>query len=250
MPSRDFDTFIKLIEYRNRCPICSNELEYEISTTIYNFDEKEKTANLQNPPYLNLKNALENNFNKTLNAKEEKIFEEKIFVKFKPSETKILYIEKLNTTIDTTANTLTGNYDGSLSYFHIKIYCNNAQLGINEYEAMGEFSAEANEESYFKDKDIYDKYLFKIENINLYHEIYELYNVFQDEERPNGNRIKIINDYNISKTSFSLAELNLDGTNQFYKEKRIDLVDDDYFKFGNPKKVFSRINSILLLSEK
>jgi hypothetical protein len=230
MTAREFDSFPKLIEYRSTCPICSNVLEYDIYTTIY-IDHKTNEAS-------KLKNRFDNIFDGLDNMSET------ISVKFKPGETQIINIEKLQTQINIADNSLTASFDGSLSFFNLKISCINELTNICEYEAKGDFIA--TDSDIRKNDD--GSYVFGIVELQIYHEIYKLYTI----DKGIGKQIKIINDYNIFKTSFALAEMSIDGSNahNFYKEKRLNLVDDDYFKFENPKKIFSRIDSIFLLMDK
>lgn len=241
MSARPFNTFAKLIEYNGKCPICSKELTYQISTIIFD------NTLIKNIKLTNLKvaTALERGFDASLNSH---LKSEEISVKFKPIETNSVNVEKLNTTIDIHNNKIIANYDGSLSFFNLKMFCFNEEIGSNEYEAKGEF--EGSENSINQNAGINGKYTFEIENIKLYHEIYKLCNVDFYADTPNGSFVKIINDFNIDKTSFALSEANLDGTKAFHTEKRINLVDDDYFKFNNKEKVFAKINTIFLLSDK
>lgn len=230
MPSREFDTFSKLIEYRTNCPICYNELTYIISNTIFNNSSSNS---------IGIVGSLSRCFDVALqNIKQETISEE-----FKPTTVNLVKMNKLFATIDIPNNTIFGNYTNSSCIFDLKIYCTNTTFP-HKYEAVGDFSAD---ENYCPKDEMDETFSFKIESINIYHEIYKVYNLFENKE---GNVIDIINDYNISKTSFGVTEANIDGSNKSYKEKRIDLVDDDYFKFENTKKVFSRINSIFLLADK
>ncbi len=230
MPSREFETFSKLIEYRTNCPICSNELIYKISNTIFD-------SNFSNGT--NLVGSLSRSFERALeNIKQETIVEE-----FKPTTVNLVKINKLFATIDIPNNILLGHYTNSSCVFDLKIYCDNGSFP-HKYEAVGDFSADDN---YCPKDEIDETFSFNIKYINIYHEIYKVYNLFDNKE---GNVINIINDYNINKTSFSITEANIDGSNKSYKEKRIDLVNDDYFKFENTKKVYSRINSIFLLADK
>jgi len=230
MPSREFETFSKLIEYRTNCPICSNELTYKISNTIF--------GNNNDFSNVGLTGSLQISFDITLeNVKQETIVEE-----FKPTTTKLVPIKKLFATIDIPNNTIFGHYTNSSCIFDLQIYCDNTTFP-HKYLAVGDFSAD---DDYCPKDEKDEQFSFNIKYIDIYHEIYKLYNIFENKE---GNVINIINDYNISKTSFSVAEANIDGSNKSYKEKRINLVNDDYFSFDNPKKVSSRINSIFLLAD-
>jgi hypothetical protein len=228
MPSREFKSFSELIEYRSICQICSNKLEYEISATIIPFSNDNKKYNIL----------------KSIDYVPSNQKPEEISIKFDPTETEIINIEKLNTRINIPNNSLTGNFDASLSFFNLKLSCSNPDLKVCEYEASGDFESTDSEIKNNED----GTYIFGIAGLQIYHEIYKFYSV----EEQIGKHIKIINDYNISKTSFFLVETSIDGSNShnYFQEKRIHLVDDDYFKFENTKKIFSRIDSIFLLADK
>jgi hypothetical protein len=228
---RKFNTFTDLVEFRKVCPLCSSNMIFEITTT----STLKKTSLIKK-----IQNRLEHIFD----AEGEW---EDIIVSFKPAETEKIEIKELNITLhfDTSVGSV-DDIETALTLFDLKIYCPHEIIG-NGYEAKASFDLNAD---YADEHQIVrngNKYVLSLDNIRMDYEIFKICNVHFDGNKPNGNFIKILHDYHIDKTSFSMAEVNLDGSCGSWKEKRINLVNDDFFKFHDSEKVYSRINSIFLL---
>jgi hypothetical protein len=230
--SKYFNTFPELFVYRKNCPICSKELAFKIETHTFAQTGRAKK----------LIGQLENYFTGMLTESGEG---KKISINIK-SISEPIEIPELKLIMDFNRNKcLANDLECAIDLFSIKLYCKHKIIG-NEYEAAGSFgiNIDVDETGIAREK---DKFLLELENIHLDYEKYKICNLFLEDEKPNGNLITITNDYIIKKTSFSIAESNLDGTLANFKQKRIDLADDDFFKFDNPKKILSRINAIFLL---
>lgn len=127
------------------------------------------------------------------------------------------------------------------------MYCEN---DLNFYELGASFTLHTALNDLDAPLKIDLKDCLNIANIIIDYERYKVYNVYLEDNIPNGNMVKILNDYFTQKTSFAIAEINLDGSCGVWKEKRIQLVDKDFFKYNNPKKLYSRVSSLFLLNEK
>lgn len=234
--ARQFDTLSDLFQWRKQCPICGKDLM--CSVVIDN------SFNI-----LDYVNELDfySRWNSKINTPKPKNITHNITINFKPSINEI-EIKDIGLTLKIDTNTMLANdINEALNVYGFRLFCNHDIIG-NAYEAKGSFSVD-NEFDDTTPK-INDKFILQITDIEIDYEMYKICNVHLEEEKPNGNLIKITNDYHINKTSFSVADVNLDGSVSTFKQKRIDLVKDDFFKFNNQEKVFSRINTIFLLQEK
>lgn len=231
--ARKFDTFPKLFEWKKSCPICSKELTYQMETSTFQQSKK------------NLTGQLEKYFQGMLS---EKMEGKKISLEFKPSAEPITAPE-LNLTFKFAENKcLAKDLECASDLFNLKIYCEHNIIG-RAYEASGSFdiNIDLEDESLISKED--DKLSLNFGDIRIEWERYKIYNLHLEDEKPNGNIINITNDYYINKTSFSMAETNLDGTMGTWKEKRIELVGDDFFKFDKSEKIYSRMNALFLLQQ-
>lgn len=237
---KKFEKFSDLMNYRKTCPLCDDELTYKISTDI-----TIKKAGVIASTLWDLKNKLSQ-----VIKEPEEVFDTTVSVIFKPSESTVIEFKEINTVFKLNENiTLVEDFDTAAGgRFDLKIYCPHDIIG-NGFESSGSFDLNI-------DMDLSDitqipkvdnKFSFEIDSLRINTELYKICNLFLEDNQPNGNFIKIMNDYVINKTSFSMAEINLDGTCGVWKEKRIDLVKDDFFKFENPRKIYSRINSLFIL---
>jgi hypothetical protein len=246
--AKDFDKFSDLIQYKKTCPICSKDLKYLIKTTYFKADKTTSRA-----PFGSFMCKPAPGADKKF--KQYKLMEsflnesnvDEVKVEFIPTQNKEIEVKEFNSILKLDENIgVFDDVDSACTSFSLKIYCDHGVLG-NGYEALGSFDFDIDfaDEHLIPKKD--DKYCFEISNIRLDYELYKVCNIHLEDKEPNGNIIKIINDFHINKTSFSLAEVNLDGTLGVWKEKRIDLVEDSFFKFCDTEKIYSRINTIFLL---
>lgn len=229
---RHFASFPELMQWRQTCPSCNGPLTYEIKTA-----KSFRTGNLMK--------RLEAYFTSAL-----KDDNEEIKVCFKPEFSTSVTVEDMDLTIKFDENKcLASNLESASTLFSLNMYCNHDVLG-RVYNAMGSFEFDIDFQDYNLIPKQDDKLCLNIENVFIKYEQFTVCNLHLDADKPSGNLIKIIHDYSIEKTSFSMAEVSLDGTFGTWKEKRVDLVDDSFFKFSNSEKVFSRINTIFLLADK
>lgn len=228
---RNFEKLSDLIKLRSACPSCSKTTNFQLTTSVYNKNDTTVAK-------------IENYLDNVLNPSNTK--EKKLVIEFPPTINK-LEIKELKLTIDFDKNIgLVDDIESAMNLFDLKLYCSHDIIG-NAYEAVGSFDFEVDFTDIADIPRENGKYCLPLVNLNIYYERYNIFNLHLEDEKPNGNIIKIINDYHINKTSFSLAEVNLDGSLGIWKEKRIDLVDDSFFKFNNSEKIYSRINTIFLL---
>lgn len=239
MPARQFKTFQELFDYRSFCPICSKHLVFTIEVDIY-LEKKYKPEHYNYNDALSLQENLEKNM--------EYLSEVQKISKQFNCETKQIDIPEISSVIDIKNNKIKSKNQDIVDLI---IFCND-KIFPHSYES--ECSMLSIEHIFQENKQI--EKIEKIENIEntldipeieMFHEIYKVYDINKSDDTT-GSAIHVINDYNINKTSFSITEANLDGTNKSYKEKRINLVNDDYFTFNEPSKVLSRLNSIFLFS--
>jgi hypothetical protein len=233
MANKTFQFFSELISFRSKCPLCSKNLTYKVSTDLY--DDKAIT--------------LEALFDKSLGNPKELKFKT-ISTTFKSTRKTPLKIKKLNISLDLINNLVTGDwntFDKDI-IFEFSIYCHHNNAIGNAYEARGSFGF--HEGYYEKETNLFSIERF-ISQIILNWELYKIIDVQLENLSPYGSVIKILNQFNYEPTtSFSIAETNLDGTHGSFVEKRIPYVGDDYFKFNEPAKVYSRISSLLLMANK
>lgn len=209
------DNFQELMNWRRTCPICCRDNVVELEFTAY-------------------KNIFEN-------EAEDEISK---LILINPEKLEPIKIEEFGIVLNLQENSIFFEEKWALNYFDININCKHDLFG-KEYELVGEFMVYYGyEDAEFRGKSIIKNTSNKI---GVFHEIFKVSTVYLEDEKPNGSLITIINDFNINKTSFSIIDVNLDGSHSVKKEKRIDLVDKDFFKFSEPKKVHARINSIFLL---
>lgn len=235
--SRSFDKFQDIIDWRNKCPICSKDLVYKVTTEIF-----------QNATKLSLSDKISKYFDGKFNpfgATDIK----KVSFEFKPNETSTVEVKELDAILNLKDNTgYVKDFDVAMSGFDFTVCCPHDVIG-NEYEAKGSldfaFSPDFSDSSQIPTID--GRMIFEFDQIRVSWEMFKIYNIHLEDEKPNGNFIKILNDYHNQKTSFCMAETNLDGTLGTWKEKRLDMVNDDFFKFNNSEKIYSRINTIFLL---
>jgi len=248
MPKKYFEKFSDLIEWRKNCPVCNKPLVYEVKTstgsTIGNGNVLVKLTKHFDSM---LGKHLPWGTPKEPDAGEE---EKTIVAQFQPAVNSEVDIKELNLFVKFDKNVCyVDDIESATFLYDLKIHCPHDVLG-DEYNAIGSFDVNADyaDESLIPREN--GKYCLSIDNVSINYEQYKVCNVHLEDEKPNGNFIKIINDYNISKTSFSIAEVNLDGTFGTWKERRMELVHDSFFRFHDSEKVFSRINTIFLLADK
>jgi hypothetical protein len=240
--AKQFDSLSELFNWRKQCPICSKDLVCSIiSYDILSEFEAIYDMQFFNDRLKRFKSPLDTSFLK-------KSKKNNTITQFNSSANEV-EIKEINLTFKIDTNTvLTSDIAKSLNKYYLKLFCAHDVIG-NAYEAEGSFEIHVE----FDDttvKKINDKFVLQISDIKIDYELYKICNLYLEEEKPNGNLIKITNDYHINKTSFSIANINLDGSFSTFKQNRIDLVKDDFFKFNDPEKVFARLNTIFLLQEK
>lgn len=232
---KHFEKFSELIEWKNKCPVCNRNLTYKITTSIFN------NSNNKN---LSIKVKLENRFNKILNLNS---MGKQISKSFNPLEANNIEISETDIIFMFNDNfCLVDKIESVMNAFSLDIYCNHDQVG-KAYEAKGSFDFDTDFNASGNIPKENGKYKISISDITIDYEFYKIINVRMEDEKPNGFFIKIINDFCNNKTSFSFAETNLDGSFGSWKEKRMDLVDDNFFKFNEAEKIYSRLNTIFLL---
>ncbi|SRR5258708_286553 len=230
-----FQTFSELVNWRKSCPICGNDLIYQVKTYI------DKSLDIV------FADKLKSRFEIKVSKAWAETKGEIIKTDFKSSDMQNIEFKIDDLTINFNSNEgLANSINSFFNDFYIHISCEHEIIG-KAYEAAGYFNFDFDyiDENLIPIKN--DKIYLPISNISIHNEIFKIINVKLEDEKPNGNLIKIINDFRINKTSFSLAESNLDGSWGTWKEKRINLVDDNFFKFNSSEKVYSRINTIFLL---
>jgi len=249
MPKKYFENFSELIEWRKNCPVCSKPLVYEVKTTTTN---KSGLGNVLVKLSKHFDGALNKHFGWQTKEPEPKAgeLEKTVIAQFQPAINSEVEIKELDLLVKFDKNIcLVDDIESATLLYDLRIYCKHDVLG-DEYNAVGSFDINADyaDESLIPKEN--GKYCLSIDNVSINYEQYKVCNVHLEDEKPNGNLIKIINDYHICKTSFSIAEVNLDGTFGTWKERRVNLVEDSFFKFHDSEKVFSRINTIFLLADK
>ena len=220
--AKEFPTLKELFEFRSFCPICRKPLDYELRMSI-----------------------IENIFS----SGEDKTFS----LKFSPTDKKEISIENHIINIDNNTVKIPEN---SFQSFSIEISCIHPELE-KEYNAHATFDISniEGDEFYLSMIDCKTN-LQKLQPIEANHNhIVKVWFSYEKLKILNANQsygslITILNDFDNQKTSFSIFETNLDGTNKTYKEKRIDLVGEDFFDYSNPISVYNRVNSLFLLDDK
>jgi hypothetical protein len=237
-----FETFSDLIEWKNKCPVCSNNLIYKVTTNTFT---KSGSGSIQS-----VAAKISKHFEKVLSTVDNNgdPVDNIVTCSFKPNEVDVVSFPEVEAEFRLKENRgLVADFDAAMCLFELTIYCPHEGIG-NGYEAKGSFDfqmdLDINSNTIPK---IDNKLVFEFDNLKIDYELYKIVNIHLEDEKPNGNFIKIINDFYIGKTSFSMAEINLDGTMGTWKEKRIDLVNDSFFKFENSEKIYSRLNTIFLL---
>jgi hypothetical protein len=231
--SKLFNTFKDLIDFRKNCPICNEQTIFEIKindlSKVFLTEEeiKSKDEEIKKTTFKGSDESKIKTFDK----------EESLLIDF---DKNIGYFKHASSSFD---------------FYDLTISCNKED---HSYRASGSFKFQ--NDAYLEEdvvenlmkshpalyKKINDKFEIEICNLKLNYELNTILGFIDDA----GYQIKLINDFCINKTSFDISEINLDGTQGSFKEKRIDLVDDNFFKLNNKNKVYSKLNAYFLLDDK
>jgi hypothetical protein len=133
------------------------------------------------------------------------------------------------------------NYDPNFSFFY-RASCAH-ELLKEEYAIWGEIIT--GDLSLMKPGKIISL-VIPIEEYSMEYEQFKLINV--RVEKNQGSKITILNNFSGNgTTAFGMSEIDLTTGQGLYKEKKVDLVADDFFKFHEAGKVQARINSMFML---
>lgn len=232
---RKFEKFPELLDWRRYCPVCKDELKYEIS--MYDVFLPPTSTQYKNPAIAKIERYLSGAAGEQVRTTKQ----------FTPTTCNDVELENTKVIFKFGENKCSSpDLESAMDVFDLKIYCEKDIVG-EEYVAKGSFDIYVDFTETDKIDKENDRFILPFDNIKINYETYKISNIHLEDEKPNGNLIKVTNDFTINKTSFSMAEVNLDGTMGTWKEKRIDLVDDKFFKFDNSEKIYSRINAIFLL---
>ena len=232
--------FADVIKTKQFCPVCNEKLILNISTEDFCIIMDLKDAKSLKA---DLVKKLEKYFDGALNNEKVKyiigtavIADEKI-LKLKDG----FEIDLLKCT----AKVSKSNMELTAGSFGFELICKKEHFEKDlEYQLKGNFYFEL----YQDDTKFLDENIVEIQNSALIvdYERYTIENLHLNETPPCGQVVKIINDYCNDKTSFSIVGVDFNGNGNF-KEKRIDLVDEDYFNYSNANSVCNRINAIFYL---
>jgi hypothetical protein len=204
-----------ILNKHNKCPVCSKNICCELLLTLSNlaalFDDSKYKEETKTKQFSVSVEELKN-------------------LSFDNPEN--ISISITDNTIETPKNQ---NWD---IHIRFKLFCPNEFIG-NEYQAEGSLYIKYNERTLDT-----KRYLGLT---MLEYERFTVINACLNDETPNGSVIRILNDYNTYRTSFSIAETTLDGSKGHFDEKRILLVEDNFFKFNDPSKINARLKALLYL---
>ena len=245
-------SFSEVLRQKEKCPVCRKQLIFEITinnltlNSVFdnlspNFNKNFPSASPYHSPASPYHSRKMNGYIVPPNQKEKvdpgmirKTRKHKSLVPFS--------FKKEGITVDLKKGMITfyNNFDPTFNFFY-RASCPH-ELLKDEYAIWGELLVNMSQFTVGKIIQL----ALPIVEIAIDYEQFNLINVRLDKNQ--GSKISILNNYHgDGTTAFGMSEIDLATGKGLYKEKKVDLVEDDFFKFHEANKVQTRINSMFML---